>query len=245
VALFTKLRLRLQLLRHKPSHWLLRPDTIDRRLFRDVVLRNEYQLPARFEPADVILDIGAHTGSFSYAALRRGAGMVHCCEADPDNFRLLQHNLEPFQSRVRLSCCAVWRSDQFVTRLPFHNLEDPRNTGAGCVATSGSKRLVPALSFDELVVRATREGQRIRLVKLDCEGSEWPILLTSRTFHLVDALCGEYHLGSYAEPFTVAGCPDFTPALLEEYLTEQGFRVRMRPSARNPHLGLFFGERVS
>src|SRR5665213_1913253 len=61
---------------HSPAHWRLRPRTIDRRIFRHVVIDNEYALPDRFHPDDTILDIGGHVGSFSLAALRRGAGMV-------------------------------------------------------------------------------------------------------------------------------------------------------------------------
>ena len=82
-------------------------------------------------------------------------------------------------------------------------------------------------------------------MKLDCEGSEWPILLTSRRLHQVDALCGEYHLGDYAGPFAVNGHPQFTPAVLERFLSEQGFRVRSRPIVKNPRLGLFFADRAA
>jgi FkbM family methyltransferase len=238
----TELRRRWQIARHKPRHWRLRPDTIDRRLFREVVVHNDYQLPSRFDPQDVILDVGAHTGSFAYAMLRRGAGTVYCCEPDPANFRLLQHNLRAWPGRVHLACCAVWRSDQAVTHLPFHRPGDPRNTGAGCVAANGLR--VPALPFDDLVRRAAGPAGRIRLLKLDCEGAEWPILLTSRTLDRVDAICGEYHLPEASEPFVVAGYPEFTPRLLAGYLTAQGYAVRLPPgSPKNPRLGLFFAQR--
>src|SRR5262245_26125136 len=140
---------RWQLLRHTPWHWELRRGTIDRRLFRDVVIRNEYQLPSRFGEDDVLVDVGAHTGAFAYAALRRGAGRVFCCEAGASNFRILERNLRGFSLRVRLLHCAVWRNDVAVTELPFANLADQRNTGAGAVSEYGDR--VPALSFDALV----------------------------------------------------------------------------------------------
>ncbi len=59
---------------HKPRHWRLRPETIDRRVFRQVVVYNEYQLPSRFGPGDVVLDVGAHIGSFALAAPSAGPG---------------------------------------------------------------------------------------------------------------------------------------------------------------------------
>lgn len=233
---------RFQLLLHKPRHWQLRPDTIDRRIFREVVIHNEYQLPARFDRRDVVLDVGAHIGSFALAALRRGAGAVYCCEANPDNFRLLQMNLRPYADRVRTSELAVWRSDRPTAYLHFRN-PTPRNTGAGAVSTEPDGLMVAARAFDDLIAEAVADGRRVRLVKLDCEGSEWPILFTSRMLHLVDSLCGEYHWVDAAGPFAVAGHAQFTPAVLERFLSEQGFRVRTRPMTKDPRAGLFFAER--
>ena len=244
MGVLTELYRRWLVARHKPRHWLLRPGTIDRRLFRTVAVENEYRLPRRLARTDLVLDVGAHVGSFAHAALKRGAGTVCCCEADPDNFRLLRHNLAPYRERVRLLSGAVWRSDRAVTRLPFGNPVDRRNTGAGRVA-GRREQTVPALPFDELVEEVTDGSmRRVRLLKLDCEGSEWPILLTSRTLDRIDAICGEYHLGRFPELFHVNGCEDFWPALLDDFLGEQGFRVRIQPSPREPdRLGLFFADR--
>jgi FkbM family methyltransferase len=244
MGILTELYRRWQLARHKPRGWQLRPGTIDRRLFREVVIHNDYELPPRFEPHDVILDVGAHLGSFALAALRRGAGTVYCCEADPDNFRLLRHNLRPYRGRVRLLPHAVWRSDAKVTHLRLHNPEDPRNTGAIRVADRSGGPAVPVLPFDDLVLRATCGGAgRVRLLKLDCEGAEWPVLLTARTLSLVDALCGEYHLDACTGPFRVAGHGTYSPELLERHLAEHGFRVRTRPAVKDPRFGLFFAQR--
>ena len=41
---------RFQLLLHKPRHWQLRPDTIDRRIFREVVIHNEYRAAGPLRP---------------------------------------------------------------------------------------------------------------------------------------------------------------------------------------------------
>src|SRR5262245_11121336 len=189
MGLLRELYRRCLVWRHRPRHWRLRPDTIDRRIFRHVVIDNEYRLPERFGADDVLLDVGAHIGSFALAALRRGAGRVYCCEPDRDNFRLLEHNLSPYQPRVRLLAGAVWRSDQPAAALGLHNPIDPRNTGA-CRLTEGGDSTA-AFAFDDLVDRLTVGGRRLRLVKLDCEGAEWPILLTSRRLGRIEAFCGE------------------------------------------------------
>jgi FkbM family methyltransferase len=247
MGLLTEVRRRFQLFRHKPRHWRLRPDTIDRRLFREVVVQNQYRLPRRFRREDVVIDVGGHVGSFAYAVLRRGAGAVWCCEPGATNFRLLQHNLFPYRDRARLLYGAVWRSDSDVTHLGLHNPQLEANTGATQVTDGPANRRVPAVPFDELIDRATEGGaRRVRLLKLDCEASEWPILLTSRRLDRVDAICGEYHVVPAAGVFAVAGYEEYTPALLQRYLGGQGFRVQTFPEPRQAgQLGLFFAQRDS
>src|SRR5437773_10084658 len=102
-----------------PRQWLFRPDTYDEIIFNSVVAHNEYALPTRFEPSDLILDVGGHIGSFSYAVLERGAGTDYACEVEESNFRMLQHNLRPYQNRAVAIRAAVWRSDVTVSDLYF------------------------------------------------------------------------------------------------------------------------------
>lgn len=222
----------------QPRHWRMRPGAVDRRVFKTVVLGNEYQLPARFGPEDVVLDIGAHIGSFACAVLRRGAGMVYCCEADEAAFRLLKENLEPYGERTRLIHGAVWKSDTKAPLLHFH-----KAGGLGSVANYDAGTAVPAVRFDDLVEQIGRQHPRgIRLLKLDCAGSEWPILLTSSTLPRIDAICGEYHLGEFPAVYQVPGHGCFTTALLQEHLQGQGFNVKLEHHEHNPRTGLFFAQ---
>jgi FkbM family methyltransferase len=231
---------------YRPRHWRLRPNTLDERIFREVVIGNEYQLPRRFTGDDVILDIGSHIGSFAYAACKRGAGAVYCCEADPDNFAVLQHNLAPYGDRIKVRHAAVWRCDRLATTLYIENFHGPKNTGAIRVSGAETGTAVPALPFDDLVHQAS-DGlrRRVRLAKFDCEGAEWPILLTSKLLSHVHALCGEYHGGNIPAADAVAGLPEVSGAYLEEMLRQRGFSVETRPSAKDPRLGWFFAENLS
>lgn len=244
MGLLNRLYRRFLLARHLPRHWQLRPGTIDRRVFRLVVIENEYQLPAHFAPDDVVLDVGGHIGSFTLAVLERGAGLVHCCEPDAENFRVLSHHLAPFGERVNLHHAAVWRSDDPEPSLALHNPFDPRNTAAGRVCSPESGARIQAIPFDDLIDRVTSDGRRVRLVKLDCEGAEWPILLTSRRLDRIETLCGEYHLGTLGNLYRVGDQTAFQPEQLVECLEQQGFRVRLEPFTFAPFpAGLFFAER--
>jgi FkbM family methyltransferase len=246
MSTISKLFRQLKHAAYRPRHWRLRPNTLDERIFREVVIGNEYRLPRRFQPEDVILDIGGHIGSFAYAAYRRGARMVHCCEADPDNFAVLRHNLAPYSDRITARHAAVWRCDQPAGRLYIENFHVAKNTGAIRVSGAGTGQSVPALPFDDLVRLATDNLRRtVRLAKFDCEGAEWPILLTSKLLSHVEALCGEYHGGDVPSADAVAGLPELNGAYLEQILRERGFAVETQPCAKDPRLGWFFARKLA
>jgi FkbM family methyltransferase len=212
--------------------FVFRPGTHDEEVFHAVNTHNEYRLPERFEADDVIIDIGTHIGSFCYAALERGSNRVYGFEASPENFARARQNLESFGARIQLRHQAVWRSDVKVERLRFW--ECASNNGGGQVWRDTDGPSIAAIAFDDLVLEVTHGGRsRVRLVKLDCEGSEYPILLTAKTLHLVDEIVGEFHeFGPDDEPHRdinaingVPGYDRYTIKVLRQALVEAGFVV--------------------
>jgi hypothetical protein len=136
------------------------------------------------------------------------------------------------------------------------------NTGNGSViwpnGTNGTA--VTKIAFDEIVDLVTNHGEkRVRLLKLDCEGAEWPILLTSQRLGLIDEICGEFHEigGQFLEisenrlskepVFSYLGSTKFTIDLLVSYLNNVGFSVtygrHRRPTGDLEGMGLFFATR--
>ena len=219
------------------SHpFAFRPGTGDQAVFEGVNAHDEYRLPAAFEANDLVVDVGMHIGSFSYACLMRGAGHVHGFEAFVENYRAARGNLRSFGGRITAHHRAVWRSDRPVDSLPYTIL-DPGNLGAGHVLRMDGPQSVPAIGLDALIRRVTDHGRRrVRLLKLDCEGAEYPILFTSKLLHLVDAIHGEYHNYTISHgrehPFyrvpdhaRVEGFSRFTIDELDAFLTDAGFEV--------------------
>jgi FkbM family methyltransferase len=227
------------------SHpFVFRPDTQDEIVFHAVTTYNEYRLPDAFQPDDVIIDIGTHIGSFCYAALARGSNRVYGFEASPENFEHARRNLQSFGDRVRLYHKAVWRSDRKVERLGFS--ECTYNNGAGVVWKNGEGPAITAVPFDDVVREVTRNGRtRVRMVKVDCEGSEYPILLTSQTLHLIDAIVGEFHEFGPNEINGVAGHERFTIEVLQEALERSGFDVDVEHHPHYPQepIGWWFATR--
>jgi FkbM family methyltransferase len=217
------------------------------------VTNNEYRLPDSWDSDSIVIDIGAHIGSFAYAVLKRGARRVYAFEADAENYECLRRNLRPFRKYVKLFAQAVWRSDRTNEKL-FHTgstmIGSVVNTGGGNVwAAEGSPMVVVA--FDDVIDSATEAGQkRIKLVKLDCEMSEFPILLTSRRLDVIDNICGEFHevggqYNNYTVPerFRISGFEEFTMDGLAKVLEQSGFRITVdRPAGS--HIGLFFASRA-
>lgn len=198
-----------------PDNIILREGTYDRLIWESVYVNNEYKLPERFEPGDVVIDIGAHTGSFAAACLERGAG-VHTYEADVENGALCFSNVNrlfPIADYAISSRAVAWDGYELGVMQYSgyrHPGNDQVNTGGGSVLLEDGRMIadpkaasVVCLPFREVLFLAgllrrsyTRgESDHIRLIKLDCEGSEFPILLHAKDLSKVQEICGEYHEG--------------------------------------------------
>jgi FkbM family methyltransferase len=245
-----------------------RPGTNDQDIYTLVVHHTEYRLPKCFQADDIVIDVGAHIGFFTEAVLQRGCRKVYSIEADEENIQVARQNLQPFidQGKVVVIHGALWRSDPnddvlYFDRYPhlagFPGGKGLINTGGGGVMWPTGETVVPKIAFDSFLLEITGNGaHRVRLLKLDCEGSEWPILFTAKTLHLIDEICGEFHeLGgssleiSRERPgqkpvFSVNGCSWFTVADLVGVLNQAGFGVTYRrhrhPTGEMEGLGLFF-----
>ena len=230
-----------------------RPGTFDQLIYEHVVEANEYDLPDRFDPADVIVDVGAHIGAFAHAALIRGCGHVHGIEVDLENLRIAAENLRRHidAGAATLTYGAAWRSDSNDDVLSFQaspSYGPMVNTGGGRVLALPNGEPLPKVNFDAFLLGATRGGaQRVRFLKLDCEGSEWPILLTSKRLDLVDEIAGEFHEVGEDETSSREKYSGLTYEDLGQTLGKQGFDVAFQPYPFRVHffrrIGLFFAKR--
>lgn len=219
-----------------------RTGTTDPEIFKVVVDDNEYNLPERFQPDDIVIDIGAHIGGFSYASLQRGAGKVYAFEAHPENHAIASKNVERFGGRVSCRQLAVWRSDQPSQTLYNESLAGNSNTGGISLLWNDEGQAVETISLDQILSEAS-EGFRkpIRLLKIDCEGSEYPILFTSSQLQIVKEICGEYHEVPAERIPDRAKVPGkferFDRFALKEFFEDQGWSIVLEPKAEQ--LGLF------
>lgn len=217
------------------NNFTFRPNTWDKDIFNCINIHNEYSLPEKFNINDVVIDIGAHIGSFSYACLTRGAGKIYAYEAFSENYDLAMKNLSQFGDKAIVSNNAVWRSDMGPQELTFTKSFEEWNTGGGNVWTGAGEIKIQTISLDTILYTIDNP---IRMLKLDCEGSEFPILLTGgRHLHKVNTIVGEFHEfgGEYdqniiPDHMKVSGYNKFTIGELESFLTSHGFKVSYKRS---------------
>jgi len=214
----------------------LRHDTQDQEVFESVVTNNQYRLPDKLPADSLVIDVGANIGAFAVACLMRGAGTVVCFEPCQRNFVQLCLNTAAWVGKVAPFNAAVWRSD-FAEHVEFVGHDrytacggvrpyDPVRPGWGVPSVD-----VVAMGLDQIIDLATTEHKRAHILKVDAEGSEYPILYTSRLLRKVDNLIVETHQipDSFGDKeFNLCGynSKEACAAGMVQFLTQQGFVVQ-------------------
>lgn len=167
----------------------------------EVFAFSDYDCGWQFEDAPHIIDIGANVGAFTLWLAERYAGIKGSCyEPDPDAFAYLRRNVAGLD--IVSHCEAV--GDRTGTALLFRPLPCG---GTSSLRHAGGRVLedavrVPIVSFDQIMA-SIREP--VALVKIDCEGSEYDIVLESRpeSWRFVRRVVIEYHHVEGLEPQTL------------------------------------------
>lgn len=176
----------------------------------------------RINPGDVVVDIGAHIGSFTILASLLGAKVI-AYEPNKKNLELLANNILMNISTMPISVSgkAVGTKPGKATLLKSDKLEDGKlNTGAYYVGT-GDGEQVGVVSMKRVLAKAGP----VDFLKMDCEGCEYDILENTR-LDRVKKIVVEYHQGSVK---------------IERALRSQGFYIeKVRRSPENPDLGIIY-----
>ena len=222
------------------SDFRIRPNTQDQGVFDQVVRMNEYRLPPYFAPDELVVDLGAHIGTFLHAVAERGCKRIVCVEPAAGNFRILQCNADAWRDHgvdSLLLQAAVWSSTETV-RLGSRG---PGMTAAASVSEAGEVQ-VKSMSLDYVM---NRIASPVRLMKLDIEGAEVPALEAATDLSGVQEIVGEIH---YA--IKIDGYPDPTDEWLTDTLVRLGFNPPIiwvnpfaAPNGQAGELGMFMASR--
>lgn len=182
----------------------------------EVCQENQYRLPNRFNPDDIIIDIGANIGAFAAACLDRGAGKVICYEPEPDNFKQMLKNLRrhEWEGRWVPEEFAVWTCDG-IANMTYKGPELTACHHLGLALGQPSFE-VHCRSINDIL---SGIGP-VRLLKIDAEGAEEAILEHVKSLDNVNEVVGEIHPGACKVENIVAR------------LNELGFEVEVVDSKR-------------
>lgn len=171
------------------------------RVFKEIFMQDEYDLQfvkQHLKADTTVLDIGANIGLFSaWIANHFPNQSVQAYEPFEGNHEMLMFNTSlasEKESKITIVKKAV--TGKPADTVDFYiNLQQPFSDSASCIPgffNNQHKVTVPAVPLQVLLVDSR---QRIGLLKLDCEGSEYDILFNTpaNLFKLVDAMIIETH----------------------------------------------------
>ena len=196
---------------------LVRGGTDDHHIIFEVFVEKTY--PLRVSPGSIVVDVGAQIGCFTVSAALQGARVLSF-EPFAPNFEMLEDNVRlNGLSNVSLFRAAVGaRSGKRSMFLP----DDPAHTGRYSLHPGRGEQVieVPCMTLDEVVQQ--NRLQRIDVLKMDCQGSEYEILYEAspETLAKTGAILVE------CEIFEAR--TDWSIGALGTYLESLGFRSRTR-----------------
>lgn len=145
----------------------------------------------------VVVDIGAAIGEFTIeAALQLTDGAVHAFEPNPGSINILRQNIRINNlGCVHTHNLGVWKEEG---EIPLHFLNNEplqavSGSGDNANLQTVKETTIPVITLEQVLEE--KVGQRIHLLKLDCEGAEYEILLNQdpRIFKNIDRIVMEYH----------------------------------------------------
>ena len=192
-------------------------------LFQEIWIDRCYApWPLRLGPDDTVIDIGAHVGVFTvWAATQYPASRIVAVEPLPDSFAVLRKNCQDSRlttvDLLQSACGSRTGTAQLYSRGPtsMNTLYTIDALGSSFRALSN----VPVISLDDLLERFQIE--RPSLLKLDCEGAEYEILMNASdtTLRRLRHIVMEYHIGLNSQ----------SPQALARFLNEKGFETVILP----------------
>lgn len=186
------------------------------------------------QPGWNVVDIGAGIGDFSVQAARlSGDGAVIALEPFPASFRLLQQNLAANGvANVTALSVSCGREMGIIALAPVRG--DALQVTSNASRQEGTSIDSPCITLAEAMSHIP--SGFCHLLKLDCEGDEFPILLGAEDalFEKIERIVLEYH-----------DWPPYHHQTLLSRFEKLGYTVRSKRNPVHPDTGFLYGWRTS
>jgi FkbM family methyltransferase len=208
----------------------------DKSIFQSCFVENEYNL-INFQEDDVIIDLGCHIGSFSLLAYKKGSRRIFSFEAMNYNYEIALQNLK--NTNVVIENIAIWRSDVDGETIQMNTNIVDWNTGMATIVTNPE-------NIENVTIKTKKldsilsDFQQVRFLKVDIEGSEYPVLYTSKQLHKILEISGEFH---ELEQNQINGY-NFDRQGLKRFLEDSGFVVKIEQAYWSKTCGFFNAKKI-
>lgn len=217
---------------------------------KDIAEDDSYRVSELPMPAPVVVDVGAHIGCFSHRIHQRNPlARIFAIECCPENIPALKKNVGGFATVIQAAM--TYEKDVALLNAVYPNCA---TTGGSIVAPResverqmaerrisespqgqrfgeywGDLRGLSTLSLEELI--ETHGLDRIDVLKLDCEGSEFSILRNTVSLNRIGMIIGEYHGAEQFQKLVAERFPDWDLRILKT--GELGTFWLTNPKCRN------------
>lgn len=201
-------------------------------IFRAVFYKKIYSLHFPYHKKAVVVDIGAHAGYFSIYAAKNlhGESKIFAIEPATENFMLMKHNIQSHGIyNIELTKGAISASTGQRTLI----LSNPQNHSLYDVYANSNENEEEVDSYSLKDFMVVREITHIDFLKIDCEGSEYEILLHTPIDILekIEVVSIEIHdMRQYG----------YTPKRLCNFMSDAGFQMEFPENypVWRPHFNL-------
>ncbi len=156
-----------------------------------IFIHREYADYFPMQQSAIIVDVGAHYGYFAlFAALNLSKdSIIHSIEPSQENFNVLQENLKK-NNRFPIQSHQIGLDRKRGERVLYGGTSFNHSFFG---SAEKGKHQVPTLSLQDFIEQ--QDLERIDLLKLDCEGAEFPILLgaNAETLDRIQTIILEFH----------------------------------------------------
>jgi len=166
------------------------PKSTDIHIFTEIWLENVYLKNFKIDENSTVIDIGSHIGLFSiYVAQKLKNCKILCFEPNLENYNMLKENIE-MNSIKNISTFNNAVSSKS-GNIKFYNSE--KNFAANSIYEKvGEEILVQSTTLEDIIQK--NNIQKCNLIKMDCEGAEYDILMhtSEKILEKIDNITLEY-----------------------------------------------------
>ena len=159
-----------------------------RTVLRQVFEQDDYQRFFKVEKGDVVFDVGASVGAFSWHIAKKQPAVIHAFEPHVDSYDMYTKNMAKFPNLVvRANNAGIM---DVTGTIDFPGMFDPDS-----FAMHSGKGTGNAVQFNDYI--AGNAVEKIDFLKTDCEGGEYAIFNDQNFAWIaknVKKVAGEFHL---------------------------------------------------